>query len=88
MLRAVDRWVERLVVDPDAAQPVLAEAFGYLLDYHHGYHHPREDRLFERSAPSARRWPKPWQSCPPNIRPVNRKPPVWPETWPRPRPRS
>lgn len=48
ILRAVDSLVDRLGTEPEAVQPVLIEAFGYLLDYQHGYHHPREDRLFGR----------------------------------------
>lgn len=48
MLRAIDGMVDRLGTDPETVQPLLVEAFGYLLDYQHGYHHPREDRLFER----------------------------------------
>jgi hemerythrin-like domain-containing protein len=48
MLRAVDGLVDRLATEPEATQPVLVEAFDYLLGYQHGYHHPREDRLFER----------------------------------------
>ena len=48
MLRAIDSMVDRLATQPEAVQPVLVEAFGYLLGYQHGYHHPREDRLFEK----------------------------------------
>jgi len=48
MLRAIDSMVDRLATEPEAVQPVLVEAFGYLLGYQHGYHHPREDRLFEK----------------------------------------
>jgi len=48
MLRAIDGMVDRLATQPGALQPVLVEAFAYLLHYQHGYHHPREDRLFER----------------------------------------
>ncbi|MFU8878265.1 MAG: hemerythrin domain-containing protein, partial [Wenzhouxiangellaceae bacterium] len=48
MLRAIDAMVDRLATEPETVQPLLVEAFGYLLDYQHGYHHPREDRLFER----------------------------------------
>lgn len=48
MLRAVDGLADRLATEPEATQPVLIEAFDYLLGYQHGYHHPREDRLFER----------------------------------------
>ncbi|MDT8408410.1 MAG: hemerythrin domain-containing protein [Wenzhouxiangellaceae bacterium] len=48
MLRAIDSMVDRLATQPEAVQPALVEAFGYLLDYQHGYHHPREDRLFEK----------------------------------------
>lgn len=48
MLRTIDSMVDRLDTDPEAVQPVLVEAFDYLLGYQHGYHHPREDRLFER----------------------------------------
>lgn len=48
MLRAIDGLVDRLPDEPETVQPVLVEAFGYLLAYQHGYHHPREDRLFER----------------------------------------
>lgn len=46
MLRAIDSMVDRLGTEPETVQPLLVEAFGYLLDYQHGYHHPREDRLF------------------------------------------
>src|SRR6056297_1001064 len=46
MLRTIDSLVDRLATEPEAVQPILVEAFGYLLDYQHGYHHPREDRLF------------------------------------------
>lgn len=48
MLRAIDTLVDRLATEPETVQPILVEAFGYLLDYQHGYHHPREDRLFEK----------------------------------------
>jgi len=48
MLRTIDSLVDRLAAEPETVQPVLIEAFGYLLDYQHGYHHPREDRLFEK----------------------------------------
>ena len=48
MLRAIDGMADRLVTEPDAVQPFLVEAFGYLLGYQHGFHHPREDRLFEK----------------------------------------
>ncbi len=48
MLRAIDGMVDRLTTEPAAVQPFLVEAFAYLLDYQHGYHHPREDRLFEK----------------------------------------
>jgi len=48
MLRAMDSMAERLVTEPEAVQPVLVEAFRYLLSYQHGHHHPREDRLFEK----------------------------------------
>ena len=48
MLRAIDSMVDRLATEPEAVQPLLVEAFGYLLSYQHGYHHPREDRLFEK----------------------------------------
>ena len=48
MLRAIDGMVDRLATEPEAVQPFLVEAFGYLLGYQHGYHHPREDRLFEK----------------------------------------
>lgn len=48
MLRTIDSLVDRLTTEPEAVQPVLVEAFGYLLDYQHGYHHPREDRLFAK----------------------------------------
>lgn len=46
MLRAIDVSVDRLTTEPEAVQPFLVEAFSYLLGYQHGYHHPREDRLF------------------------------------------
>ena len=46
VLRAIDALAERLTSEPELVQPVLIEAFGYLLAYQHGYHHPREDRLF------------------------------------------
>ena len=48
MLRAIDGMVDRLATEPEAVQPFLVEAFGYLLGYQHGFHHPREDRLFEK----------------------------------------
>ncbi|MGK7294750.1 MAG: hemerythrin domain-containing protein [Candidatus Wenzhouxiangella sp. M2_3B_020] len=48
MLRAIDGLADRLPDEPETVQPVLIEAFDYLLGYQHGYHHPREDRLFER----------------------------------------
>ena len=48
LLRAIDGLADRLRAEPEAVQPVLIEAFDYLLGYQHGYHHPREDRLFER----------------------------------------
>jgi len=48
MLRAIDGALDRLATEPEAVQPFLVEAFGYLLGYQHGYHHPREDRLFEK----------------------------------------
>lgn len=48
MLRAIDSLADRLAGEPETVQPILVEAFGYLLDYQHGYHHPREDRLFEK----------------------------------------
>ena len=48
MLRAIDGMADRLVTEPGAVQPFLVEAFGYLLGYQHGFHHPREDRLFEK----------------------------------------
>ena len=48
ILRAIDGMVDRLATEPDAVQPFLVEAFSYLLSYQHGYHHPREDRLFEK----------------------------------------
>jgi hemerythrin-like domain-containing protein len=48
ILRAIDGLADRLTAEPDQAQPILVEAFDYLLGYQHGYHHPREDRLFGR----------------------------------------
>ncbi len=48
MLRAIDSMVDRLTTERETIQPILIEAFGYLLAYQHGYHHPREDRLFEK----------------------------------------
>jgi len=46
VLRAIDGQAERLTAEPEAVRPVLVEAFDYLLAYQHGFHHPREDRLF------------------------------------------
>ncbi len=46
VLRLIDALSDQLVEAPEEAQPVLLDALRYLLQYHHGYHHPREDRLF------------------------------------------
>lgn len=48
VLRTIDGLLDRLAAQPEGVQPILTEAFGYLLRYQHGYHHPREDRLFEK----------------------------------------
>ncbi len=48
MLRAIDGTVDRLTEEPEEVRPFLVESFSYLLGYQHGYHHPREDRLFEK----------------------------------------
>ncbi len=48
VLRTIDSLVDRLTREPEAVQSILVDAFGYLLRYQHGYHHPREDRLFEK----------------------------------------
>ena len=48
LLRAIDGTIDRMAKEPEAVQPFLVEAFEYLLAYQHGYHHPREDRLFEK----------------------------------------
>jgi hemerythrin-like domain-containing protein len=50
VLREVEVQRARLVSDPEAARPVLAEALRYLVEYQHSHHHPREDRLYERLA--------------------------------------
>ena len=48
MLREIDTHASRLTLDPEQSGPLLVEALGYLLRYHHAFHHPREDRLFAR----------------------------------------
>jgi len=48
VLREIDVQQSRLQAAPESARPVLAEAMRYLLHYQHAFHHPREDRLFER----------------------------------------
>jgi hemerythrin-like domain-containing protein len=48
VLREIDVQQARLQATPESARPVLAEAMRYLLHYQHAFHHPREDRLFER----------------------------------------
>jgi hemerythrin-like domain-containing protein len=48
VLREIDVQQARLQGEPESACPVLAEAMRYLLHYQHAFHHPREDRLFER----------------------------------------
>lgn len=47
VLREIDSQQELLRTDPESAQPMLAEAVRYLLQYQHAFHHPREDRLFK-----------------------------------------
>lgn len=48
VLREIDTQATRLARAPGQARPVLVDALRYLLRYHHAFHHPREDRLFER----------------------------------------
>jgi len=48
VLREIDTQQAMLRSHPGSARPVLAEAMRYLLQYQHGIHHPREDRLFAR----------------------------------------
>ena len=48
VLREIDVQQARLRAAPESARPVLVEAMRYLLHYQHAFHHPREDRLFER----------------------------------------
>ncbi|MFW5816701.1 MAG: hemerythrin domain-containing protein [Wenzhouxiangella sp.] len=48
VLREIDTQAARLARAPGQARPVLVDALRYLLRYHHAFHHPREDRLFER----------------------------------------
>lgn len=48
VLREIDAQQARLQAAPESARPILAEAMRYLLHYQHAFHHPREDRLFER----------------------------------------
>jgi hemerythrin-like domain-containing protein len=48
VLREIDAQRTRLRAAPESARPILAEAMRYLLHYQHAFHHPREDRLFER----------------------------------------
>jgi len=48
VLREIDTQQELLRTAPESAQPTLVEAIRYLLQYQHAFHHPREDRLFER----------------------------------------
>ena len=48
VLRTIDSLLDRLTTEPETVQPVLVDAFGYLLRYQHAFHHPREDRLFTR----------------------------------------
>jgi hemerythrin-like domain-containing protein len=48
VLREIDAQQAKLQATPESARPVLADAMNYLLHYQHAFHHPREDRLFER----------------------------------------
>ena len=48
VLRELDVQQAHLKGLPGEARPVLVEAMRYLLHYQHAFHHPREDRLFER----------------------------------------
>ncbi|TVQ27393.1 MAG: hemerythrin domain-containing protein [Wenzhouxiangella sp.] len=48
VLRVIDGLADRLTESPGTARPVLLDALRYLLEYHHAFHHPREDRLFAR----------------------------------------
>jgi hemerythrin-like domain-containing protein len=48
VLREIDLQQSLLTVEPGPARAVLVEALDYLLGYQHGFHHPQEDRLFER----------------------------------------
>jgi hemerythrin-like domain-containing protein len=55
VLREIDIQQARLAAAPVDARPVLVEAMHYLLHYQHAFHHPREDRLFERISARAPR---------------------------------
>ena len=48
VLRLIDALADRLTRSPESVKPVLLDALRYLFQYHHGFHHPREDRLFAR----------------------------------------
>jgi hemerythrin-like domain-containing protein len=50
VLREVEVQRGRLGSDPVVARAVLGEALRYLVEYQHGHHHPREDRLYARLA--------------------------------------
>jgi hemerythrin-like domain-containing protein len=56
VLREIDVQQARLQAAPESARPVLVEAMRYLLHYQHAFHHPREDRLFERISARAPRF--------------------------------
>jgi hemerythrin-like domain-containing protein len=51
VLREIEVQRTRLRTEPAVAQAVLDEALTYLVEYTHGHHHPREDRLYQRLAP-------------------------------------
>ncbi len=48
VLRLIDALADRLSRSPESVKPVLLDALRYLFQYHHAFHHPREDRLFAR----------------------------------------
>jgi hemerythrin-like domain-containing protein len=49
-LREIEVQRARLRSHATEAHPILLDAVQYLLDYQHGFHHPREDRLYRQLA--------------------------------------
>lgn len=58
-MREIEVQRARLRSHAAEAHPILVDAVRYLIDYMHGFHHPREDRLYSElaAAQPTLRWP-------------------------------